>query len=248
MYERKNVSIFEAIYGPGMISLGGIEAVRQVLAGTDLNGKIVLDVGSGIGGLSHWVAENYLATAIGLDIHPWMAEYAKTQIREGIRGKTQFLTYDGRTIPLEDSSVDIFVSKGVLTNIEDKRPLFEEFSRLAKPGAKIIFIDWLSPEFIGPVSEELPLGDKSRKETISTYRQIFLESGLGVPSFEDVSDEYLQYVQDLSKKLRSAEHKSKFVKVINEQLRLDLLKANDHLEEQIKSGKQLSIRIVSKNF
>lgn len=245
MYNRENVPIFEAIYGPGMISLGGIEAVRRMLSGVDLSDKNVLDIGSGIGGLAHWVAENYSATVIGFDIHPWMAEYASTQSNPDTLGKCEFLTYDGQSIHLADHSVDIFLSKGVLTNIEDKKPLLVEISRLARGGAQIILIDWLSPDDVGPISEELPLGDKSRKETRESYRQLFKEAGLGKPIFHDLSEEYLRYVEDIGRLLRSDEHKRKFDRIISDELRSDLLKSNDHLEERIRSRSQLSMKIIS---
>jgi len=56
IYRLENVPVFEAIYGKGLISLGGYDAAEQMFDGLELNGEHLLDIGSGIGGIAHHLA------------------------------------------------------------------------------------------------------------------------------------------------------------------------------------------------
>jgi len=49
VYTPENVPLFEAMYGPGLISLGGYEAIDQMVKDVGIKAKHLLDVGSGIG-------------------------------------------------------------------------------------------------------------------------------------------------------------------------------------------------------
>ncbi len=57
IYIEVNVPIFEAIYGKGLISLGGFEAIDNMFLNIDLKNKTILDVGSGLGGMAYHLAE-----------------------------------------------------------------------------------------------------------------------------------------------------------------------------------------------
>ena len=128
MYQPENASLFEAIYGPGLISLGGYEAVRRMFTDMSLRGKTLLDIGSGIGGMAHYLAKEFGARVVGLEIHSWMTAYAKQTAPNEIQDQVRFVCYSGsEPIPVNSGSIDIVYSKGVLTNIADKKPLFEEF-------------------------------------------------------------------------------------------------------------------------
>ena len=59
IYTLKNVPLFEAMYGTGLISLGGYEAVDAMFKGIDLRSKKILDIGSGIGGMAHYLSKKY---------------------------------------------------------------------------------------------------------------------------------------------------------------------------------------------
>jgi len=240
IYTLENVPLFEAMYGPGLISLGGYEAIDQMFKGIDIETKQLLDVGSGIGGMAHYLAHRYHAFVTGLEIHNWMAHYANNHTPETIKDKVNFITYtaDG-LIPLPSQTFDVIGSKGVLTNIADKRRLFLELYRLLKPSGQICFMDWIVPEKLGPQTKTLPSGEVSCKETKFSYKKILADCGFANITFENESEAYLRHAETLGSILASDNFKS-FAKSELQQM---LIASNLKLIKDIESGDQISVRI-----
>ncbi len=244
IYKLENVPIFEAMYGTGLISLGGYPAVEQMLTGLNLSKKKLLDVGSGIGGMAHYLAQKYNTHVTGLEIYPWMAEYAAQKSAKNIKNQIDFVIYkpDG-TIPLPSEHYDIIYSKGVLTNVSNKPALFTELFRLLKPSGTLCLIDWLTPESQGPKHETLPMGDASYKETKSSYQKILTLCGFTNITFQNKNSEYLEYVKALDARYQSPAHKEKYKNIIDDKLRLELIHSNSYLQKSIESGEQISYLI-----
>lgn len=51
LYHPRLIGMLEAIWGEGFLSPGGPEEVARLVAGSDLAGKAVLDIGCGAGGI-----------------------------------------------------------------------------------------------------------------------------------------------------------------------------------------------------
>jgi ubiquinone/menaquinone biosynthesis C-methylase UbiE len=243
-YQLENVPIFEAVYGRGLISLGGYAAVKRMFEGLALANKHLLDVGFGLGGMSFYLAQTFGARVTGLEIEEWMTAYAKEKAPFAVRHQLAFIAYaaDG-SIPLPPASVDICYSKGVLTNISNKKDLFTEIFRVLKPGGQICFIDWLVPENIGPKAEMLPTGEASYKETEGTYRSFLKECGFQGVEFLKVNEEYLGYLKDLSRLLSSEVHKEDFKDVLKPDLRQMVIQSNLKLMLSVENEEQMSMRI-----
>jgi len=245
-YIEQNVPLFEAIYGKGLISLGGVHAIDSMFLNIDLAHKTVLDIGSGIGGMAYHLAEQYHCTVIGLEIQEWMADYAIAHAPFNIKNALQFITYSPKgSIPLNNKSVDICCSKGVLTNVKEKLSLFQECHRVLKNKGNLVLIDWLVPESLGQKQERLRLGDMSFKEPPSGYLQILHTAGFHNVQFLDKSKEYLEYVKKLDKLYHSQAHKNAFSHIISDSLREDLIQANNDLAQAIESDQQLSMLILA---
>ena len=146
IYKLENVPLFEAIYGKGLISLGGLPAVDEMFSEVKLFGKNLLDIGSGIGGIDHYLAEKHSAHVTGLEVEAWMCAFAFASASPSLQNQLRFVTYnpDG-SIPLASVSMDLVFSKGVLTNVADKKSLFHELARVLKPHGELCLVDWLVP-------------------------------------------------------------------------------------------------------
>ena len=51
LYHDKLIGMLERLWGDGWLSPGGPEEVRRLLAGMELRGKTILDIGCGAGGI-----------------------------------------------------------------------------------------------------------------------------------------------------------------------------------------------------
>ncbi len=141
------------------------------------------------------------------------------------------------------SCIDIAYSKGVFTNIEDKRNLLKEIARVLRPEGQICLIDWLAPPESGYTTDQLSMGQMSYKETEGTYRQILSDCGFEQIECQDVSQEYLVYVRDLINALSAPEHIERYGDILREELRKEILDSHANLLNLVESGQQLSARI-----
>lgn len=245
IYRLENVPVFEAMYGKGMISPGGHLAVDRMFEGIDLSHKHVLDIGFGIGGIAHYLASTFDVQVTGLEVHPWMVDYATRTTPEVAAGRVQFLTYDDQgNIPLPSACIDLVYSKGVLTNVEDKRSLFQEIVRVLRPHGELCLIDWLVPPESGPTTERLfSTGEMSYKETEASYREILTGCGFQQLTFENVSQEHLTYLSDLAADLSAPAHIETYGDIISSEFREHLQAWNTKLMHAIESGEQAACRI-----
>lgn len=246
IYTLDNVPLFEAIYGKGLISLSGYVAVERMFDGINLNGKNILDIGSGIGGAAHYLAKTFNCQVTGLEIHEWMKQYATEKTPANLQNKINFAVYPPNgPITLPKQHFDLIYSKGVLTNVEKKQNLFTQLYQLLARTGQICLIDWLVPNNCQPEKTKLPLGDDSYKENANSYTQILSSIGFENEKIEDRTEEYLQYVKKLGERLTSDEHIKAYASVLPSELRQKIVQSNTALQQSIESGNQLSARILA---
>ena len=77
-YHDAIVGMLELIWGRGFMTPGGPENVRKTVRGLDLRDKLVLDIGSGIGGPALVLAQEFGARVIGLDLEEPLVRRART--------------------------------------------------------------------------------------------------------------------------------------------------------------------------
>lgn len=146
VYSPKYCQQLEAAYGKDMMSEGGHEAIKHLFDTVDMQGKKVLDIGSGLGGVAFYIAKHYNCSVTGLEINSWMVEEAKRRMPEAYKSTINFVKSTGSKWPFADNSFDIICSKGVLTHVEDKSDILSECHRTLKPDGLLVISDALSSE------------------------------------------------------------------------------------------------------
>ena len=115
-------------------------------------GETVLDLGSG-GGIDTILAAREVGPtgrAIGIDLLEEMLERASANAREaGVAAWTEFRRGEMEDIPLEDGSVDVVISNGVVNLSPRKSRVFSEAFRVLRPGGRLCVADLT-------VEEDLP--------------------------------------------------------------------------------------------
>src|SRR5580704_9497417 len=126
-YQPNNIPLYEAIYGKNLISLGGLAAIDNMFSDLNIRGLKALDIGFGIGGVAFYLAEKYKMKVTGIEIHPWMVEYARTHTPVGLLNSLEFHTYNSNgSFPYDHETFDLVYSKGVLNHVADKVGLFKQ--------------------------------------------------------------------------------------------------------------------------
>jgi SAM-dependent methyltransferase/uncharacterized protein YbaR (Trm112 family) len=99
----------------------------------DLRGKLVLDVGCGMGRFAD-VASRWGATVVGIDLTSAVdAAFANV----GGRDNVHLAQADIFALPFRDETFDVIFSIGVLHHTPNTRAAFDQLPRLLKPGGRI---------------------------------------------------------------------------------------------------------------
>lgn len=88
----------------------------------------VLDIGCGIGGSAFYMARNFGAEVLGIDLSNNMLDIAnerKMEMEENIRNSVSFRYLDATTAVFPANSFDVVYSRDAIMHILDKEPLYE---------------------------------------------------------------------------------------------------------------------------
>ena len=205
-YDDAMVAFLELIYGDGFIAPGGPEEVRNLVRDTDLAGKLVLDIGCGIGGVDIMLARDYGCDIIALDIEaPLLGKARERAAAAGLADRINFRHVEPGPLPLEDAAVDVVFSKDAWIHIPDKPALLAEVFRVLRPGGLLLAADWCrGPE---PYSADMEYFFKLEG---LTYNMVTLDSygvGLGDCGFtdielSDISDRFRALSEDQYERLK----------------------------------------------
>jgi arsenite methyltransferase len=106
-------------------------------------GAVVVDLGCGAGTDLLIAAEMTGAAgrAIGVDMTAAMLERAATSAREMGLANVELHEALIESLPIEDASVDVVISNGVIDLVPDKDAVFAEIDRVLRPGGCLQIAD-----------------------------------------------------------------------------------------------------------
>lgn len=135
--------LMDLVWGKGFIAPGGEGNVDRIVRGVDLQGKRVLELGSGTGGGTLVLAGKYGARVIGLELEQGLVDLSREHaLTAGLSQQVEFRCVEAGPLPVDDASFDAFYSSGVICHIEDRAALFDDVMRILKPGGVLIGYDW----------------------------------------------------------------------------------------------------------
>jgi MPBQ/MSBQ methyltransferase len=98
----------------------------------------VLDVGSGLGGPSRYLAWHYGCRVSGVDLTAEFVRVAEMLTRlTGLVDNVDYRQGNALDLPFEDASFDVVWSQNAAMNIADRERLYREMRRVLKPGGKL---------------------------------------------------------------------------------------------------------------
>lgn len=150
-YSRSHILTYEWVWGETWVSPGGKTKTADLCrkaACLGTRGCSVLDVGSGSGGAAFFMAAEYGARVVGVDIAKPMVDIAK-EYEQKLSAKDprikacppSFLCEDFMTS--EDlGTFDMLWSRDTFLHIHDKAALFKACFDALKPGGTLLFTDY----------------------------------------------------------------------------------------------------------
>jgi ubiquinone/menaquinone biosynthesis C-methylase UbiE len=106
-------------------------------------GAVVLDLGCGAG-TDLLIAAQMTGPegrAIGVDMTPAMQERARESAGAMGLEHVELHTVLIEALPVEDESIDLVISNGVIDLVPDKEAVFDEIDRVLRPGGRLQFAD-----------------------------------------------------------------------------------------------------------
>jgi arsenite methyltransferase len=106
-------------------------------------GERVVDVGSG-GGFDSFIAAKQVGatgSVVGVDMTPEMLDRSRSAAAEMGLTNVEFREGLAEELPLETGWADVVISNGVVNLCPDKKAVFEEITRILRPGGFLQFAD-----------------------------------------------------------------------------------------------------------
>lgn len=181
-YPPRLIAMLEALWGEGFLSPGGAEEVARIIAGHDLTGLAVLDIGCGAGGIDIALVRDHGAGYVtGIDVEDPVLDRARALVaRAGLAGRIGLARVAPGPLPFPPRSFDVVFSKDSIVHIPDKHALMAEVFRVLKPGGWFLASDWLigtdavSPQMADYIAAE---GLDFGMATPARYREAMAAAG-----------------------------------------------------------------------
>lgn len=144
------------LHGADQLHIGGAAATTRIADRAGINaGNHVLDLGSGMGGVSRHVAHQFGATVHGIDLTPQFVALARSLTeRTGLSSQVTFSQGSILALPFGADSFDAALMVHVGMNIQDKDVVFAEAARVLRPGSIFAIYDIM---LMGGDQETYPL-------------------------------------------------------------------------------------------
>ncbi|MEP7366376.1 MAG: methyltransferase domain-containing protein [Acidobacteriota bacterium] len=170
----------------------GREATLELAALAGVKpGLRVLDVGSGLGGSSRFLAGECGCEVAGIDLTPEYCEVARelTAMTE-LQERAWFVCGSALDLPFRDAAFELAWTQHVQMNIGDKAVLYAEVLRVLKPGGRFAFHDILAGPG-GPVHVPVPWAEEAGMSFLidaDGLRDLLERTGFRVVEWRDTTE------------------------------------------------------------
>lgn len=169
--------------------IGGRQATEELASQLGLApGMRVLDVGSGVGGASRYMAQRHGVRVVGVDLTPQYVEAAR-QLAElvGLADRVEYRQASALALPFASGEFDAATMLHVGMNIADKAALAAELRRALKPGGSLGLYDVMlggggEPHYPAPWAATPATSFVARPEA---YRRALEDAGFEILATRD---------------------------------------------------------------
>jgi ubiquinone/menaquinone biosynthesis C-methylase UbiE len=216
-YPESTVAMLELIWGDGFMSPGGAGHVAEMVAGIELEGRRVLDIGCGLGGPACILAQERGAYVVGTDLESPLIRHSRNRAAAvGCSDRTEFQVVAPGPLAFDDDSFDLVLSSGGVTQTADKPGMFRECLRVLKSGGQLSVYDWMKSD--GEFSVDMRYwfeteGLTYAMETPQRQQGMLRGAGFDEVTVVDRSDAYRAQVRKEYDRLRT-DHFTRLVELL----------------------------------
>jgi ubiquinone/menaquinone biosynthesis C-methylase UbiE len=167
--------------------------------------KLVLDVGSGVGGSSRCLAREFGCRVTGIDLTDEYCRAAATLTeRTGLSMLVNYRQGDALNLPFSNETFDVVWTEHAAMNISNKPALYQEMYRVLKPGGTLAIYDILAGPS-GPVLFPVPWARSPETSFVVSpedLRTLLEETGFRIVDWADTTDLARAWFVALAEKIR----------------------------------------------
>jgi len=160
-------------------------------------GSYVLDIGSGLGGPSRYLAANYGCRVIGIDITEEYCRIASVlAARMGLEDRVEYRHGDARELLFPDGTFDGAWTQHVSMNVAEKKQLYEGIRRVLKIGGQFALHDVVQ-RTPGSILFPVPWArtpEISHLQSTEAMRKTILDAGFALVAWNDVTEDALRFL------------------------------------------------------
>jgi ubiquinone/menaquinone biosynthesis C-methylase UbiE len=151
-FDTKRAAVFDAMaeWWDQRVIPPRPELLSELLDSVGVDGKTVLDVGSGTGVLLSAAMHRKPSIWIACDLSERMLEVLRAKYGHSMPSLVT-LRADAHSLPLDDGSVDVAICNGVYPHFHDKRRALEEIHRVLRPSGSLIINHFVSRETVNSI-------------------------------------------------------------------------------------------------
>jgi SAM-dependent methyltransferase len=187
----------EDLAGLDQFHAGGLAATAELSELLTITRKTrVLDVGSGLGGPSRYLAYRFGCHVWGVELSESYCQTARMIARlMELDDEVSYQRADALNLPFQDHSFDIVWTQHVVMNIEDRVSLYKEFARVVRPHGYLAFYDVVQSQG-GPLHFPVPWArdaSLSHLLTADETHAILVKAGFQCHAWENVTGNALEW-------------------------------------------------------
>ena len=156
----------------------------------------VIDIGSGLGGPSRFIASSIGCNVTGIDLTAEYCQVARVLAdRTGLEDRVHYRQGNALAVPFPDASFDIAWTQHISMNIQDKSAMFSEMYRVLKPGGRAAIYDPIAGSG-EPLTFPVPwANDGTINFLIDTQetKETLTATGFTIETWQDVSQASLAW-------------------------------------------------------
>jgi len=184
----------------------GRQATRELMEGLPLpETPAVLDVGCGIGGTARFLADEYGARVLGVDVTEEYCEVARELTRRvHLEDQIRFRQGHALDLPTESDRFDLVVSEHVQMNVADKQGYVKEIARVLNPGG-ILALYGIFAGIDGDRHFPVPWADTAAVSFLvrsEAFRDAVTAAGLSVLDWTDRTEDGLAWFEKTLEKVQ----------------------------------------------